>query len=272
MNARDDYFELDAVNWSTLKALRESALHYKTLLSQPRADTMALMLGRAAHTLIFEPHKFDTEFAIWTNGDRRGKEWLAFAEAHADKTILKPSEIDDVVAMAEAVRQHPLVQPHFDGAEFEKPVQWVDRVSGLRCKAKLDWVVPSTRTLIDFKSTRSTDGRRFGTEAARFGYHLQLAHYRNGVQAALGWRPDQVLIVAAEKAPPYDVAVFQLDEPSLDIADVEVQELLTRLAGYINADQWPGRYSEVQALQLPAWVFADDDEDDAEGFGLSFGE
>lgn len=272
MNARNEYTAIDAVNWSTLKAMRESALAYKHGLTVPRADTMALMLGRAAHALIFEPDTFADEFAIYEGGDRRGKAWEDFKAEHHDVTIFKPAEIDDVTQMADAVRRHPLVQGYFTGADFEQPTVWIDAVSKLRCKARTDWLVPHTRTLIDFKTTRSIEGRQFGREAARFGYHMQLAHYRNGVRHGLGWMPERVLIVAAEKAAPYDVAVFELDKLTLDLASDEVEQLLLKLAGHQAADQWPGRYSEEQALQLPAWVFGDDDEDDASGFGLSFGE
>lgn len=268
----DDYFAIDAVNWSTLKALRESALHYQHALSVPREDTMALALGRAAHALIFEPDTFADRFVIWQGGDRRGNKWEAFAEANAGMTIFKPAEIDDVVNMAQAVRQHPLVQPYLVGAEFEAPMLWRDQATGLQCKCKVDWIQPSRRVLIDFKSTRSVDGRRFGAEAARFGYHLQLAHYRNGVRHAAGWTPERVLLIAAEKTAPYDVAVFEVDPLTMDIADVEVQDLLVKLAAHRVSKSWPGRYSEEQALQLPAWVYGDDDEDDANGFGLSFGD
>ncbi len=262
------YEEVDAVNWSSLKHLRESAMAYRYRLQQPREDTTALMIGRAAHTLIFEPHKFNTEFAIYEGGDRRGRGWEMFQAENAGKTIFKPAEIDDIQRMAEAVRCHPLVQPYFDGAEFEKPLYWRDPNTGLRCKARADWLVPGV--LLDFKSTRSIDGRRFGAESARFGYHLQMAHYRNGVKHALGWTPERVLLVAAEKTAPYDVAIFEIDSVTLDIAEVEVTELLMQLKGHMQADHWPGRYSEEQALQLPAWVY--DDEDDADGYGLSFGE
>lgn len=268
----DEYQAIDAVNWSTLKLMRESAMAYMHGLTVPRKDTAALQLGRLAHTLIFEPQKFNAEYAIWTGGDRRGNAWHAFEAEHAGQTIFKPCEIDDISAMADAVRRYPPAQIYFEGAKFEQPLTWTDRVTGLPCKAKPDWIVPAGRYLLDFKTTRTVDGRRFGMEASRYAYHLQLAHYRNGVRAALGWEPEKVLIVAAEKAAPYDVGVFQIDPVALDIAEVEVQDLLTKLAAHRAAGEWPGRYSEEQALQLPAWVYGDDDEDDAEGFDLSLGD
>ena len=263
------YFDVDAVNWSTLKNMRDSPLAYLHGVENPRQDTAALMIGRAAHSLIFEPHKFTTEFAIYEGGDRRGKAWLEFKAENDGKTILKPDEIDEVVRMAEAVRRHPLVQPYLVGAQFEQPLFWRDPTTGIRCKARADWIVPGV--LLDFKTCRSVDGRRFGAEAARFGYHLQMAHYRNGVRYALGWMPKKVLLVAAEKTAPYDVGVFEIDSVTMDIAETEVTDLLMKLQAHMQADEWPGRYSEEQALQLPAWVY-EDDEADADGSGLTFGE
>lgn len=260
-----EYAACDAINWSTLKYLRESPLAYLHAISVGREDSLPLMLGRAAHCLIFEPEKFGQRFAIW-EGDRRGKEWLAFAEVNERRTILKANEIDDVTRMAEAVRCCPLVQPLLDGAEFERAFVWEDVGSGLQCKARADWLHKPSRTLIDFKSTRSVDGRTFGREAARFGYHMQLAHYRRGCRAH-GLEIERVLIVAAEKKPPYDVAVFQIDDVTLDIAEAEVCELLQRLAAHRETGAWPGRYQDIQALDLPAWVYADEDETEVD-FGL----
>lgn len=262
----DGYFSLSGVNWSSLKWLRESALIYKYRLEAGLADTPALALGRVTHTLVFEPAKFNAEYAIWTEGDRRGNAWKEFANAHAHQTIFKPAEIETAIAMAESVRRHPLVQRYLDGGMFEQPIRWVDPDTGLHCKAKPDWLLPKQRVLLDLKSAVSIDGRKFGAAAARYGYHGQLAHYKNGVSVALDWEPARVIIVAVEKEPPHDVAVFELDEEALFAGSEEVRTLLLQLKACRDADVWPGRYTEEQALQLPAWMFTD--EDDTDGFGL----
>ena len=44
------YFEADAVNWSTLKLLRESPMAYRHALTHKRADTADLAVGRLVHT------------------------------------------------------------------------------------------------------------------------------------------------------------------------------------------------------------------------------
>lgn len=267
-----DYFSIDAVNWSTLKLLRESAMAYRYGLTHQREESAALAMGRLVHSLVFEPETFGRDYAIWEGGRRQGKEWDEFKAQHDGKTIFKADEIDEATAMADAVRLRPLVAPYLEGGQFEQPLMWTDEVTGLRCKARPDWILPDQRILLDLKTTVSIEGRRFGNAAARYGYHCQLAHYANGVERALGWRPEQIKLVAVEKTAPYDVGIFNLVDADLYAGQAEVAELLEKLRAHRAADLWPGRYVEEQALQLPAWVFLEDEDADADGFGLVVGD
>lgn len=265
-----EYARLGAVNWSALKHLRESPMKYRYELEAPRHETTPMALGRATHCLVFEPQLFEREFAIYEGGDRRGKEWIAFKEAHAGLTILKPNEIETSAAMANAVRVHPLVAPYLEGGKFEQSVTWNDPASGLPCKARMDWINRDKGSLVDLKTTNSIDAYRFGRLAARMGYHCQMAHYYDGVQHGLGWEPSEALIVAVESEAPYDVAVFVLDEDTLYAGHEEVQGLLQRLKEYREADIWPGRYTSKTPLLLPAYVFGGDEDETPEGSGITF--
>ncbi len=267
-----DYFSIDAVNWSSLKLLRQSAMAYRYGLTHQRDDSIALAMGRLVHSLVFEPETFGRTYAIWEGDRRTGDKWEAFKEANQGKTIFKAKEIDEATAMADAVRLHPLVAPYLEDGQFEQPLLWTDAATGLKCKARPDWLVPGRRTLLDLKTTVTIEGRRFGNAAARYGYHCQLAHYAAGVEAALGWKPEQIKLVAVEKTAPYDVAIFNLVEADLYAGQAEVAELLAKLQAYRAADSWPGRYVEEQALQLPAWVFLEDEDADADDFGLLAGD
>lgn len=264
------YQEIDAVNWSTLKHMRESAMLYRYRLSVPIDDTEPMAMGRAVHCLVFEPEKFSAEFAIWDGGRRAGKEWEAFKDSRKAFTILRDQYAERVTELAEAIRRHPLVQPYLDGGEFERAITWTDKDTGLACKAKPDWIVPDRRVLLDLKTCVCAEARRFGAVSARLGYHCQLAHYRNGVREALGWEPERVLIVAAERDAPHDVSVFELDPDALYFGAEEIADLLRRVKACREADVWPGRYQAEQALQLPAWVTMDD-EDDPEAMGIVVG-
>lgn len=263
------YFDMPGINWSSLTHMRASPLMYKHRLSVPRADTPALALGRVTHTLVFEPEKFAAEHVIWEGGARRGKDWDNFKDLHCDQTIFKPGEIDEAVQMAEAVRRHPLVQPYLEGGEFERAIEWTDQATGLRCKGRPDWLLPESRILLDLKTARSIDSRRLGAAAASYGYHCQLAHYRAGVAAGLGWEPQRVILIAVEKEGPHDVGVFELDPEALYAGTEEVAELLRMVRVCTDAANWPGRYATEMALQLPGWMTMDDDEENPEAFGIT---
>ena len=258
--ASDRYFAEPGVNWSTLKHLRDSPLAYRHALANPPADRTAFAIGRAVHTLVFEPALFAWQYAIYEGGTRRGKDWDAFKALHAGQTILKPEEAAECEAMAQAVRQHPVVQPYLEGGVFEQAIFWTDPATGLACKGKPDWMQKADGVLLDLKTARSIEARRFGTEAARMGYPLQLAHYRNGIREALGWEVKRQMLVAVEKTAPYDVAVFEISPDDAWGADLDVGELLQQLLAHRNANRWPGRYAEEQWLQLPAWVNAADED------------
>ena len=252
-----EYVADEAVNWSSLKHMDDSALHYRHRLSAERKDTAALALGRVTHSLVFEPDTLDREYAVYEGGNRIGKEWTAFAETNEGKTIFKPAEIANAVAMAAAVRAHPLVQPYLDGGLFETTIRWTDAETGLVCKARPDWMVPDRRWLVDLKTARSVHPRMFGRAVASYGYHRQLAHYAAGIEAACGWRPEKVVLIAVENTAPFDVVVYEMTDDALIVGRQDVDRLLTKLAYHRKTDTWPGRFSEEQVLDLPEWIIGD---------------
>jgi len=258
----NDYVGIDAVNWSTLKVMDESAKAYKHAIDNPRDDNDTLRIGRYVHALTLEPDKVGERYAMWTGGRRFGKEWDAFlASATADgKTVLREQDMEESQAMAKALRANPHVRAIIDeaGAMFETPLQWTDPGTGIKCKMLGDIIAPKSRILADLKTARSIEIRRFGAAIATLGYHGQLAHYERGVAHALGWVPRRVSIIAVEKTAPYDVAVFDLETDVRDAGGEMVTRLMGELAECRETNRWPGRYVEpvtLSANNLPPWIF-----------------
>jgi hypothetical protein len=268
----DSYRQIQAVNWTSLKYLRDgSPAHYKYRLDHQREDKPHLAIGRALHVAVFEPDRFALDFAVYdgpTKGEGSRKAKWAFEEANAHRTVLDLDDYELTLAMRDAVRAHPLVAPYLECGVAEESVLFRDPISGLDCKSRLDWVSLSKPGIVDLKSTISSEARRFASMAARFGYHCQGAMYQRGYQVATG-ETLPFILVAVEKEPPFDVAVFRcFDDDALYAGGEELNELLERVAECRAADHWPGRYETEQALDLPKWVFPDD-EDIADG--IDFG-
>jgi exodeoxyribonuclease VIII len=82
-----DYRAAHGLNWSRLKVLDKSPLHYKHAIDHPRADTPALSLGRAFHAALLEPDRYAAEFRVWP-GSRAGRVWEAVqANLSADRVV-----------------------------------------------------------------------------------------------------------------------------------------------------------------------------------------
>ncbi len=262
----DDYSSAPGINWSTLSAMRKSPMAYRYLLENGRPDSSDFAIGRLLHSLVLEPSSVVARYAIWNGGFKRGKEWVSFKEDNPGLTIVGCDEFDECVLMAEAVEKAAGDILDICGARIEIPLFWNDPITGLRCKAKPDYSRKLNRILIDLKSCRSIDEREFGASAARYGYHCQLAHYANGIGSAYGWKPKEVIIIAVEKYPPYDTAIFELSEDDLWAGAEEVGELLAKVKECQESGIWPGRYAgERRPLLLPAWSFPSESIND---FGL----
>ncbi len=264
-----EYQALDAVNWSTLKELRRSPLHYRHRLATPRDDAAYLAMGRAVHTAVLEPDRFALDYAIWTGERRAGKAWEAFRDANGSRTILTEREYTTCLAIRDSVRAHPRAMAYLAQGLAERPVVWTDAATGLRCKARLDFVSQSRPAVVDLKTARAVEPRRFATAAAQLLYHGQLAFYRAGWRATAGADLDPV-IIAVESEAPHDVVVYRFDEEARDEGDALVAELLQELAARRRTGEWPGLdRGEEQTLTLPGWALPDTGA--ADDLGLTFG-
>ena len=255
-----EYRAADAVNWSTLKAIRESPKHYRHALDNPRKDSPALLLGRALHTLVLEPHKFGAEYAVFSgDGTRASKEYKAFAGANEGRTILKADEFDGILSASLALREYAPAAEYLTAPDAisERSIMWPDRGTGLLCKARPDLVVPSLRAVVDVKSTASADPHRFGLLAGRMGYQLQMEHYAAGVEAVYGWEPERIVFLVVEVDPPHDTGALMMDGLHRRQARKDLDALLALLAECRRTDTWPGRYPSAGYIQLPDYLLDD---------------
>lgn len=263
-----EYVQIDAINFSKLKAGRSSALHLRHALAKAREDTARMALGRAAHTSVFEPDRFPVEYAVFPGARRAGKEWEEFAAACQGKTILKADEYVTCLSIRDAVRGHPVAGPALSPpGEAEKVLTWEDPDTGLACKARLDWYRPGL--LCDLKTTSQITPREFAATAHRMGYFGQMAYYHEGLKRN-GLDAPNPTIVAVEVAPPHDVAVYHLTDDALEAGEVEWRELLRMLSAGRFSGRWPGRYEDrALELSLPAWAYTD--ESAADNLGVIIG-
>ena len=259
----------DAVNWSTLKAMRDSPKHYRYGLEHPREDTEALLLGRLTHAMIYEPQAVEVRYVREPNFHRGMNDDSARAKGYdggkqaaaawADTRQAVPADLwMRATDMAAALNSDPIAGPLVRGGYAEQLVTWTDSATGIECRGRVDHV---NGCLSDLKTTRSIAPRLFASQAATLGYHAQLAYYADGLAANGIVLVEPPALVVVENVAPYDVAVLELDDDTLAAGRRVYRRCLDRLAECRAADSWPGVSSgERSRLVLPTWAADQPDE------------
>lgn len=254
----DAYCALPGETSTGLRRLIRSPLEYVWWRDHEKPDTDAMRTGRAVHTAVLEPHRFATDYVTWDGGTRRGKDWDAFRLQHEPfgRTILTETQRDTAVAIAKAVRSHPIAGALL--AEPGKPevsITWTHERTGIPLKARIDWWCTS---VVDLKSTRDVEPRLFAGQVARLGYHAQLALY-TGALASIGVSAP-AKIIAVQNVEPFDCCVYALPDDVILVGEQAYERALDTLATCRAAGVWPGiaRDREID-LHLPTWALDDED-------------
>lgn len=265
-----DYFARKGLNWSTLKHLRSpgSPLRFKWHQQHPRKDSDAFALGRATHAAVFEPDRFLTDFIAWDGltksgdkiGPKHGKAWEAFKAEHSHQTILTIAEMRHATEIGEAVLRHERARTYIEsqGAQYEVELEWVEQ--GFEAKAKIDCLCPQCELFLDLKTdSHGIAPFPFGRTMDRMGHAHQMAWYQRGLRA--NGHDMLPVLIPVEKAPPYDVAVYEIGDQSLDVANSEIDDMLKLLRECQERDEWPGAYPGLGIVDLPRWRLDTDSED-----------
>ena len=250
-----EYGAIKAVNWSTLREMGRSPLHYQHRLTTPREDTPAMAAGRLIHAAVLEPDRLSLDYAVWEGGRRSTNAYKAWLEQQGQRQAVTLKEYENALDVRDAVRSHKAARRLLRYGQPEVTLQWVDPITRMRCKARIDWLRGDA--LIDLKSTGDVDNHTFGRLAARMGYAGQLTFYRMGLLAT-GHKLAPVRIIAVEVDAPHDVGVFAVDEDVLYAGGLEVHKLLHQVKDCRRKRRWPGRYTDEESLDYPEWALASD--------------
>lgn len=259
-----EYRLVPAINYSNLKHMRKSPLHYRHAVDSPPDPDLnqKLAMFRAVHTLVLEPFQFNNEYAVYEGRrDKRTKAYQQFLSENAGKSILSVAEHEKALAIAEAVSEHPWVIDLLaaDGTSCEVAMVWDDETAG-PCKGKADILHYSEEQgliVADLKTYATTDNKQVGRDGVRNGWHIQFAHYLHGAAHHFGLDLSKVkyraFSVIAEAEAPHDVCVCEWHEESLDFAMIEHRRLLDTVAQCEKDQRWPGR-SPMQFIYIPDYL------------------
>lgn len=256
-----DYHSIDAASASRLKSVRRSLAHCKWQMDHPE-QSPAMAFGEALHTFLLEFNRFESDYEIAEQVDRRttaGKKYWSDLQA-SGKPIVTREDFDSILAICGGIKQN-IVAWRLLGDPLlgrnELSCFWRDAKHDIDCKMRADRLVEVSSIgplIVDLKTTTDASPEAFTRSIDRFGYHIQGAHYMDGL-AACGIDCVGFCIVAVEKDPPYGVAVYRLSDDTIEQGRRETRRLLAKYAKAVKTGVWGGYSERIEEINLPAWAF-----------------
>lgn len=262
------YLEWDAVSSSRLRLASKSPAHY--LVGFQGEPTRSMSLGTLCHAGVLEPLQIIQRFTFMpdyskdsdnqTAGGERSfskatkyvkeREEL-FRSVNREKTIIAEDDYNRMIGIATALSGCDRMRSIMKHGQSEVSLVWDDPETGLRCKARADWlhVAENRALLLDLKTC--ADAGEFHRSIVRYSYHQQMAHYARGVEILTGLVPE-VWVCAIETTNPFGHKVAPMDPDTLELGLVEVDRLLSRVADCMSSGTWPN-YEHPDAWRLPEW-------------------
>lgn len=256
-----EYRQHPAISRSELFKISESPEKFKYYKEHPEDPTPALIFGQLFHAMALQPEMVWEQFAVAPNVDRRtkaGKEAFAEFEATAEeKTIVTPDMVKQATEMCEALYRNKFARKLLNG-ERERPLFWVDEMTGEECKCRTDVLTEVGENLIvvDLKTADCAETEAFMKAAIKYGYDLQSAMYSEGVKSNTNRDPLFVFVVV-EKKPPYAVNILQADKLLIRRGYDLFREYLGIYHECKTTDNWYGylgKFNQINNLSLPAYL------------------
>lgn len=228
---------------------------------RPKKDaTPAMQIGSAFHTLILEPHLFEQQYLILPEkvllkdvGKEAYDEYKKAekeAEICKDKVVLSRHDYTRLLAMQTAFNRNGKAKELIEGAIYESSYFWKDAHSGLMLKARPD--VLHGNMIIDLKTCADASPRACQAEMVKYGYHVQGAMIRDGVEEIEGRRINNVINICVESQYPHNTAICMIDEYAIDAGQVKYKNILLELKNAIEYNSF-NDYG-IQTIGLPKWA------------------
>ena len=249
-----DYHAKDGLSSSGLSRLAQSPAHYLAYKQNPPEQTKAMRIGSGVHAAVLEDG-FNTGLIIrGPGGTRANGAFKEFAKQHPDKIVLTEDDYQEVEHIAEKVLRHDLANELLRGGKAEQSAFWVDEATGVLCKCRPDYL-RNDGLVIDLKTSSDASPEAFQRSIMSYKYHWQSAWYLDGLSKLLGKRLENFVHLVVETEAPYGVAVYVLDNGSLDKARDDIATLIKRYADCLHTGEWPGYDTRIQNISLPHWAF-----------------
>lgn len=224
-------------------------------MNNPRKPKREYDFGHAAHKFVLGEGEeiVPVQANDWRTNAAKEQRNQAYAE---NKIPLLAREVDVAMDMARAVFDHPDAGNLLSVGVAEASLTATDPDTGVRLKARPDWMNAGGQRLIivDYKTSTTSDPDAFARKAFDFGYHIQLAWYRAVVRLAGLDADAQFVFIVQEKQAPYLLSVVEFDAEARAEGERQMRAALEIYRDCVQRDEWPGRPTGITPISLPPWA------------------
>lgn len=227
---------------------------------RPRKEpTPSMIMGSAFHKMILEPNTFQDEFVVLPEAvllKNVGPErYTAYKKALSEventvKTIIPFAMHQELNAMRLTFLKNDKACELIKDAMIEHSIFWQDEHSGLLLKSRPD--ILHSNVIIDLKTTSDASPRAFQHEMVKYGYHIQFAMIRDGIEKTQGTLINNFINIVIENKFPYNMAIYMMDEFAIEAAHIKYKQLCLDLKECILQDKFQD-YG-IQTISLPSWA------------------
>jgi len=278
--SREDYDNIDALNYSRLKLILQSPRKYQLNAVK---ETEAMMIGTALHMAYLEPGKFKDKYVVepdnvlcaqrdesgklkrgadevWQPVNKRLKDHREFIERwRADQTrrgsiVLAPEDMESIAGMLNSINDEMRFPPpagliavgdliRTRDAEVTAVADW----NGRPIKARADLITTTKlgRTVVDLK--KSANPFEFTSKIWKFDYDMQAAFYKKVFNA------DAFVFLVLGSDSPYPVLTYNA-EHFIDIGNKKIDKALEILAQCEKENYWPWGTRGVESPFPSDWI------------------
>ena len=221
--------------------------------------TPQMELGTAFHTLILEPLRFNEEYVmkptpvLLKDVGREAYDAYKGVCDYIEKSGQRVLSFDDwhnLMAMKAKLESNDQAMQLIRDCRIENSFFWEDEHSGMLLKARPD--ILHDNMIVDLKTCSDASPRAYQMEMVKYGYHVQGAMIRDGVDVCEGRRINNVINICVETKYPHNMAIYIIDEFAIDEGQVKYKNILLDIKNAIQENSYGD--DGIQTIGLPRWA------------------
>lgn len=272
-----DYHASPGLSATQLRRLLRSPFHFAGTLGQqfgavyPQDEDTnpSLFNGTLTHCALLEPGEFHKRYVIGPTVSKNSLVWRDFVAVATERgqQVITMQEQDKAFAQARSLAALPEVAELLRDGAPEVSAWWMDEDDEtpagepVLCRCRPDWVASVAHgagvVLLDVKTTKDASPAAFGASVARYGYHVQQAHYLRGYRKASGLEVHGFVFAVVESEYPHAAMAYMLDDEAAAEGVRRRRQAMARYRECRRTNHWPAYGVGIQTVSLPRWSLSE---------------